>query len=81
MTKSVDVAPSLSSMRRDAGVSRFAASRGLAALEAAGLVAVERHAGRKPRVRLLDATNASVPKPAPSARKARLTLVRGEPSR
>jgi hypothetical protein len=32
------------------GISRFAASRGLLALEGAGLVSVVRHAGRKPVV-------------------------------
>ena len=35
------------------GVSRFAASRGLTALEAAGLVSVVRHPGRKPVVTIL----------------------------
>ena len=81
MARSMDVAPSLSSMERDAGVSRFAASRGLAALEAAGLVAVERHAGRKPRVRLLDATNSGVRGPASQARRVHLELVRAGRSR
>ena len=36
------------------GVSRYAAYRGLIALEAAKLVAVRRHQGRKPLVTLLD---------------------------
>ena len=35
------------------GISRFAASRGLRALEAAGLVAIARHAGRKPLITVL----------------------------
>lgn len=35
------------------GVSRFAAARGLRALEAAGLVSVNRHSGRKPVVTVL----------------------------
>ena len=36
------------------GVSRYAAYRGLAALEGAGLVAVRRHRGRKPRVTVIE---------------------------
>lgn len=35
------------------GVDRYAAGRGLTALEAAGLIAVQRHPGRKPRVAIL----------------------------
>jgi hypothetical protein len=35
------------------GISRFAASRGLSALEGAGLVSVVRHAGRKPQVEIV----------------------------
>lgn len=81
MTGSADVAPSLSSMQRNAGVSRFAASRGLAVLEAAGLVAVERHAGRKPRVRLLDATDAVERAAVLRRRRAHLVLVQAEPIR
>ena len=40
---------------RDFGVDRHAAYRGLANLEQAGLVAVERHPGRMARVTLLEA--------------------------
>jgi len=36
------------------GVDRFAASRGLKALEHAGLVSVVRHPGRQPVVTILD---------------------------
>ena len=39
---------------RDFGVSRYAGYRGLAALEAAGLVSVVRHRGRNPIVTILD---------------------------
>jgi hypothetical protein len=42
------------------GLDRYAASRGLRVLEAAGLVSVDRHAGRVPRVTLL-AVLASTP--------------------
>ena len=41
---------------RELGVGRHATYRGLADLEHAGLVAVERHPGRMPRVTLLDAS-------------------------
>ena len=44
------------------GVSRYAAMRGLAELERAGLVAVDRHSGRKARVTIL-------PAPRPSGRE------------
>src|SRR5579864_7117175 len=47
------VALSLSSLA-EMGIDRFAASRGLAALEKNGLVSVIRHSGRKPIVTLLD---------------------------
>ncbi len=40
---------------RDLGVSRYAGYRGLTALEGAGLVSVERHAGRHPIVTILPA--------------------------
>lgn len=46
------LAVSMTSLQ-EAGVSRFAAARGLHALERAGLVSVERHVGRKPIVTLL----------------------------
>jgi hypothetical protein len=52
LTRSSEVSISMSGMNR-MGVSRFAASRGLAALEKAGLVSVDRHAGRKPVVSIL----------------------------
>jgi hypothetical protein len=39
---------------RDLGIDRYAKRRGLAALESAGLVAVERRRGRNPVVTLLD---------------------------
>jgi hypothetical protein len=42
----------------DLGVDRHAKRRGLAALEGAGLVVVERHAGRNPLVTLLDTPGA-----------------------
>jgi hypothetical protein len=38
----------------DFGLDRFAASRGLTALERAGLVSVIRHPGRQPIVTILD---------------------------
>src|SRR5262245_11404341 len=41
---------------RGMGVDRWTAARGLRALEQVGLVAVERHSGRCPRVTLLEAT-------------------------
>jgi hypothetical protein len=53
LKKTADVPLSLSRLR-NLGTSRFAAARGLAALEKAGLVAVIRHRGRKPVVTLLD---------------------------
>jgi DNA-binding transcriptional ArsR family regulator len=81
MKGSADVAPSLSSIQRNVGISRFAAGRGLAALEVAGLVAVERHAGRKPRVRLLEATDAIERTTVLRGRRAHLALVRAEPVR
>jgi hypothetical protein len=40
---------------KDLGVDRYAANRGLKQLEDAGLVEVERHAGRQPIVTILDA--------------------------
>ena len=43
------------------GVSRWAASRGLAALEKAGLISVVRHAGRKPVVMLLSTPKLTTP--------------------
>lgn len=52
MKKVTRVALNLSRMARN-GVSRWAASRGLAELEEAGLVLVERHSGRRPIVTLL----------------------------
>jgi hypothetical protein len=47
--KSNEVSVSMTGMAR-MGISRFAASRGLSALEGAGLVTVARHAGLKPQV-------------------------------
>jgi hypothetical protein len=41
------------------GVDRHAGYRGLRALESAGLVSVERHRGRSPRVRILEGAEAS----------------------
>jgi len=54
ITKQRVVAPSLSRAEREFGVSRTALARGLAALEHADLVSVDRRAGRKPVVTLLD---------------------------
>ena len=54
ITKRRVVAPSLSRAEREFGVSRTALARGLAALEHADLVSVDRRAGRKPVVTLLD---------------------------
>jgi DNA-binding MarR family transcriptional regulator len=54
MARSAVVPISLASLERDLGVLRDAASRGLKALEAAGLVEVERHPGRRPVVTILD---------------------------
>lgn len=47
------VSISLSGLMRELGVQRDAGRRGLQALEDAGLVKVERHAGRKPVVTIL----------------------------
>jgi hypothetical protein len=52
--KSSEVSISMTGMTR-MGVSRWAASRGLEALEKAGLVSVVRHPGRKPVVTILTA--------------------------
>ena len=52
MKRSGEVSLSLSSLV-DLEVNRFAASRGLGALENAGLVSVVRQPGRKPTVTLL----------------------------
>jgi hypothetical protein len=49
LTGTSEVSISMTGMAR-MGISRFAASRGLLALEGAGLVSVVRHAGRKPVV-------------------------------
>ena len=59
ITKCGVVALSLSRLDADVGVSRDAGRRGLEALEAAGLVSVERHAGRKPVVTLLDVSDSA----------------------
>ena len=56
-SKSSEVAISMTGMAR-MGVSRWAASRGLEALEKAGLVSVVRHPGRKPVVTILTASPA-----------------------
>jgi hypothetical protein len=53
LKRSGRVALPLSSLA-EMGVDRFAASRGLAALEKSGLISVIRHSGRKPIVTLLD---------------------------
>jgi len=53
LTKSGSIRLSLSRLS-GLGLDRHAGSRGLHALEAVGLVAVERHAGRAPRVTLLE---------------------------
>lgn len=53
LTRSSKVSISMTGMTKMGG-SRFAASRGLAALEGAGLVSVVRHAGRKPQVVMLE---------------------------
>jgi DNA-binding transcriptional ArsR family regulator len=50
---------SLSNLRTASGISRSSASRGLAELERAGLVSVERHPGRKPSVTILGVNAAS----------------------
>jgi hypothetical protein len=49
LTRTSKVSISMTGMER-MGISRFAATRGLAALEGAGLVSVVRHAGRKAQV-------------------------------
>jgi len=56
-TKSSEVSISMTGMAR-MGVSRWAASRGLVALEKAGLVSVVRHQGLKPVVTILPASPA-----------------------
>jgi hypothetical protein len=53
LEKAGQVTLSLSSLSPKMGVSRDAARRGLAALEAAGLIAVERYVGRKPVITIL----------------------------
>jgi hypothetical protein len=58
LTKSNTVKLGLSNLEAEMGVKRDAAARGLAALEAAGLVRVERHVGRKPRVTVLPSPQA-----------------------
>jgi hypothetical protein len=57
LTRSSVVSISMSGMAK-VGVSRFAASRGIAALEKASLISVVRHAGRKPVVTILTASPA-----------------------
>lgn len=54
LEKARTVAISLATVQREMGFDRATASRGLVALERAGLVAVRRAAGRKPEVTLLD---------------------------
>lgn len=54
LAKSKSVFISLSGIARDMGFSRSTASRGLGALERAGLVTVERSLGRKPRVTVVE---------------------------
>jgi hypothetical protein len=55
LRKSYVVALSLSAVARDFGMDRATASRGLGKLARAGLVAVERHPGRKVTVRVVHA--------------------------
>jgi hypothetical protein len=55
LKKKHTVALSLTSLYEELAVHRDAARRGLSALEAAGLVSVQRHAGRKPIVTILGA--------------------------
>jgi len=55
ITKSRQVALSESWLRKQFGISRYAAYRALKALEGARLVSVTRHQGRKSIVTLLDA--------------------------
>lgn len=50
---------------RSLGVSRYAAYRGLAALEKAGLVEVRRHRGRTPLVTILNPPQAVSPSTSP----------------
>ena len=57
LKKKHTVALSLTSLDEELAVHRDAARRGLCALEEAGLVSVERHAGRKPIVTILGADN------------------------
>jgi hypothetical protein len=57
LTRTLKVSISMTGMAR-MGISRFAASRGLSALEGAGLVTVVRHAGRKPQVVVVATTAA-----------------------
>jgi hypothetical protein len=52
LTRTDKVSISMTGMAR-MGISRFAASRGLSALEGVGLVSVVKHAGRKPEVTIL----------------------------
>ena len=56
--RSSTVRVSLSRLQVCRAVSRYAASRGLRSLERAGLVSVERHAGRKPVVTVTPVTSA-----------------------
>lgn len=60
LTKSSKISISMSGMAK-VGVSRFAASRGMAALEKAGLISVVRHSGRKAVVMLLSTPKLSTP--------------------
>ena len=59
LTRSTEVALNLSRFKQN-GISRSAASRGLAAMEKGGLVSVVRHPGRKPIVHVLEAGGAEV---------------------
>lgn len=67
LKKTRTIALNLSRMS-DFGLDRFAARRGLAALERAGLVAVTRAAGRNPVITVLDASE------EPDARRAPCTV-------
>lgn len=62
LAKSDRVKISMTGMAKK-GISRFAASRGLVALEKARLVSVVRHAGRKPEVTILAAPLTKTPSP------------------
>jgi hypothetical protein len=62
LTKARKVSISMTGMAR-MGISRFAASRGLSALEGAGLVSVDRHAGRKPVVMVVTAAMTATTSP------------------